>query len=166
MRRTYIRVCTWGAVVKTYSTVFLSSACQLLLIINIFKSTVKTSETNLMHICNTVLSMIAKNLLFYPSNSSWHGRSSFLFFASGWVAVVLVIVIVLETWPYRVVVSTLVSVVTPASNSATKSCGTEEAGSHVALHSGIPNHRTYNKTWWRSCELKFSHWNVSKAQTW
>ena len=39
---------------KTYSTVFLSSACQLLLIINIFKSTVKTSETNLMYICNTV----------------------------------------------------------------------------------------------------------------
>jgi len=57
-----------------------------------------------------------------------------LFFTSGWETGLWVTVKVLDTWPYTDVMSMSTSVVTPASKSATKSCGTEEAGSHVALH--------------------------------
>ena len=139
-----IKICTWGSVVKTYSSIFLSFARQLLLTISIFKCTVRTGKSSMLQLLRQT---VWTNYSSYPSNSSWHGRSSFLFFTSGWETGLWVTVIVLDTWPYADVVSMSTSVVTPASKSATKSCGTEEAGSHVALHWGTPSHRTCNKTW-------------------
>ena len=138
-----IKICTWGSVVKTYSSIFLSFACQLLLTISIFKCTVRTGKSSMLQLLRQT---VWTNYSSYPSNSSWHGCSSFLFFTSGWETGLWVTVIVLDTWPYADVVSMSTSVVTPASKSATKSCGTEEAGSHVALHWGTPSHRTCNKT--------------------